>query len=138
MSTFSSLTVCLNRTFCNERLTLRSPAASADGSLVRGNERLTLRSPRLAPTAHFCVAQQKLPSSFGFRLLLSQPFPQIGPAGFEPATKGLCLPLQFSLPLSSLWSGPYLHFTCLPSGLYTFRCKTNIKLALRRLGSGLA
>ncbi len=45
---------------------------------------------------------------------------KVGPAGFEPATKGLCLPLRLSSPLSGLWSGPYLHFTCLPSGLYTF------------------
>ena len=45
---------------------------------------------------------------------------EIGPAGFEPATKGLCVPLRLSPTLSSSWSGPYLHFTCLPSGLYTF------------------
>ena len=50
---------------------------------------------------------------------------KIGPAGFEPATKGLCVPLQLPLPLSSLWSGPYLRRTILrcmrlPSGLYTF------------------
>ena len=45
---------------------------------------------------------------------------KLGPAGFEPATKGLCVPLRLSPPLSSLWAGPSLHFTCLPSGLYTF------------------
>lgn len=44
----------------------------------------------------------------------------VGPAGLEPATKGLCVPLRLSPPLSGSWSGPYLHFTCLPSGLYTF------------------
>ena len=26
----------------------------------------------------------------------------VGPPGLEPETKGLCLPLQFSLPVSSL------------------------------------
>ncbi len=56
---------------------------------------------------------------------------KMGPAGFEPATKGLCVPLRLSPPLSSSWAGPSLHFTCLPSGLYTF-CH------IWQLGSGLA
>jgi hypothetical protein len=29
----------------------------------------------------------------------------MGPAGFEPATKRLCIPLQLSLPLVGLWAG---------------------------------
>ena len=29
----------------------------------------------------------------------------MGPAGFEPATKRLCIPPQLSLPLSGLWAG---------------------------------
>ena len=50
----------------------------------------------------------------------------MGPAGLEPATYRLCVPLQFSLPLSGLWSGLSLHpltvskLGCLPSRLYTF------------------
>ncbi len=55
----------------------------------------------------------------------------LGPAGLEPATKGLCLPLRLSPPLSGSWSGPYLRFTRLPSGLYTFR-------RIRRRSGGLA
>ena len=45
---------------------------------------------------------------------------EVGPEGLEPPTKGLCLPLRLSPPLSGSWSGPYLRFTRLPSGLYTF------------------
>jgi len=48
----------------------------------------------------------------------------MGPAGFEPATNRLCIPLQLSLPLSGLWAGlslhPYSKYGCLPSSLYTF------------------
>ncbi len=46
----------------------------------------------------------------------------MGPAGFEPATNRLCIPLQLSPPLSGLWSGLSLHpwEGCLPSSLYTF------------------
>jgi predicted nucleic acid-binding Zn ribbon protein len=47
----------------------------------------------------------------------------MGPAGFEPATNRLCIPLQLSLPLSGLWAGLSLHPPeqgCLPSSLYTF------------------
>lgn len=33
----------------------------------------------------------------------------VGRAGFEPAANRLCLPLQLSLPFSSLWSGLSLH-----------------------------
>ncbi|MEE9270121.1 MAG: hypothetical protein V3V49_07655, partial [Candidatus Krumholzibacteria bacterium] len=49
-------------------------------------------------------------------------------AGFEPATFGLCVPLQLSLPTIGLWSGLSLHpqrffqrlLGRLPSSLYTF------------------
>jgi hypothetical protein len=34
---------------------------------------------------------------------------KVGPAGFEPATKRLCIPPQLSLPLSGLWAGLSLH-----------------------------
>jgi len=44
----------------------------------------------------------------------------VGPQGLEPWTKGLCLPLRLSPPLSSLWSGLYLPVTGWPSSLYTF------------------
>ena len=44
----------------------------------------------------------------------------VGPPGLEPGTKGLCLPLQLSLPVSSLWSGLSLVFTTYPYSLYTF------------------
>ena len=44
----------------------------------------------------------------------------VGPHGLEPWTKGLCLPLWLSPPLSSLWSGLYLPITGWPSSLYTF------------------
>jgi len=46
----------------------------------------------------------------------------MGPAGFEPATERLCIPLQLSLPLSGLWAGLSLHPRpgCLPFSLYTF------------------
>src|SRR2546421_2234032 len=45
----------------------------------------------------------------------------MGPGGFEPPTNQLCVPLQLSLPLSSLWSG-LSHYPdgYLPSSLYTF------------------
>jgi hypothetical protein len=55
---------------------------------------------------------------------------RIGPTGFEPVTKGLCVPLRLSPPLSGSWSGPSLPVAglvfqppamSLPSGLYTFR-----------------
>ena len=36
-------------------------------------------------------------------------FKKLGPAGFEPATKGLCVPLRLSPPLSGSWPGPSLH-----------------------------
>jgi hypothetical protein len=36
----------------------------------------------------------------------------LGPAGFEPATKGLCFPLRLSPPFSGSWSGPSLHAAC--------------------------
>jgi len=44
----------------------------------------------------------------------------MAPVGFEPTTNGLCLPLRLSPRCwhgssQSLWSGLYLHFTCLPS-----------------------
>ena len=55
----------------------------------------------------------------------TNPAEKMGRDGFEPSTYRLCLPLQFSLPLSGLWSGLYLHpFGCSPSSLYTFilRC----------------
>ncbi len=39
----------------------------------------------------------------------------MGPAGFEPATKGLCTPLRFSPPLSGLWSGPSLQSALQPT-----------------------
>jgi hypothetical protein len=44
----------------------------------------------------------------------------VGPQGLEPWTKGLCLPLRLSPPLSGLWSGLYLPVTGWPSSLYTF------------------
>ena len=44
----------------------------------------------------------------------------VGPVGLEPTTKGLCLPLRLSPPLSGLWSGLYLPVTGWPSSLYTF------------------
>lgn len=44
----------------------------------------------------------------------------VGVAGLEPATKGLCLPLRLSPPLSSSWSGLSLLFTSSPYSLYTF------------------
>jgi hypothetical protein len=46
----------------------------------------------------------------------------VGPVGIEPTAKRLCIPLQFLLPLSSLWAGLSLHpgQGCLPSSLYTF------------------
>lgn len=34
----------------------------------------------------------------------------VGLPGVEPGTNGLCVPLQFSLPLSGLWSGLSLTF----------------------------
>jgi len=34
----------------------------------------------------------------------------VGLPGVEPGTNGLCVPLQFSLPLSSSWSGLSLTF----------------------------
>jgi hypothetical protein len=34
---------------------------------------------------------------------------EMGPAGFEPATNRLCIPLRFSPPLSGLWAGLSLH-----------------------------
>jgi len=45
----------------------------------------------------------------------------VGPHGLEPWTKGLCLPLQLSLPVSSLWSGLSLAITAYPYSLYTFK-----------------
>jgi len=36
-------------------------------------------------------------------------FKLVAGAGFEPATFGLCLPLQLSLPRTSSWSGLSLH-----------------------------
>jgi len=33
----------------------------------------------------------------------------MGPAGFEPATNRLCIPLRLSSPLSGLWAGLSLH-----------------------------
>ena len=44
----------------------------------------------------------------------------VGPEGLEPSTKGLCLPLRLSPPLSGLWSGLCLPVTGWPSSLYTF------------------
>jgi hypothetical protein len=49
----------------------------------------------------------------------------MGPVGFEPTTKRLCIPPQLSLPLSGLWAGLSLHPGVLlprglPSSLYTF------------------
>lgn len=70
------------------------------------------------------IGRQKSPRLLGHedirRRRQSQKKRKMGPAGFEPATKGLCVPLRLSPPLSSSWAGPSLHFTCLPSGLYTF------------------
>ena len=34
----------------------------------------------------------------------------VGRVGLEPTTKGLCLPLRLSPPVSGLWSGLYLAF----------------------------
>jgi len=57
---------------------------------------------------------------------------KMGPRGFEPRTDRLCIPLQLSLPLSSLWAGLSLHpVGCLPSSLYTFPSRKP------GLGSGL-
>jgi len=39
----------------------------------------------------------------------------VGPAGFEPATNRLCVPLQLSLPLSGLRSGLSLHPRGMPA-----------------------
>jgi len=39
----------------------------------------------------------------------------VGEAGFEPATNRLCVPLQLSLPLSSLRSGLSLHPRGMPA-----------------------
>jgi|GEM_PF-4869137 len=44
----------------------------------------------------------------------------VGPLGVEPSTNGLCLPLQFSLPVSGSWSGLSLVITTYPYSLYTF------------------
>lgn len=55
---------------------------------------------------------------------------QMGPAGFEPATSRLCVPLQLSLPHVSLWAGLSLH----PSGMPAVK---SLHLPLRGLGSGL-
>jgi hypothetical protein len=37
-------------------------------------------------------------------------FKLVGRVGLEPTTKGLCLPLRLSPPVSSSWSGLYLAF----------------------------
>jgi len=55
-------------------------------------------------------------------------FHLVGPHGLEPWTKGLCLPLRLSPPLSGLWSGLYLPITGWPSSLYTFNDATASKL----------
>ena len=44
----------------------------------------------------------------------------VGRVGLEPTTKGLCVPLRLSPPVSGLRSGLYLAFTAFPSSLYTF------------------
>ena len=36
-------------------------------------------------------------------------FEDMGPAGFEPATNRLCIPLRLSPPLLGLWAGLSLH-----------------------------
>ncbi len=45
----------------------------------------------------------------------------VGPPRVELGTNGLCVPLQLSLPVSSLWSGLSLVFTTYPYSLYTFQ-----------------
>ena len=45
----------------------------------------------------------------------------VGPPRVELGTNGLCVPLQFSLPVSGLWSGLSLVFTTYPYSLYTFQ-----------------
>ena len=55
--------------------------------------------------------------------LLDKKWSKVGPAGFEPATKRLCIPPRLSPPLSGLWAGLSFHpfrNGCLPSSLYTF------------------
>jgi len=47
------------------------------------------------PQALLKVTPKNTNPRVGIRLL-------VGPPGLEPGTKGLCLPLQFSLPVSSL------------------------------------
>ena len=90
---------------------------------------------RRGGTDNLRCATGVLASEFRSRALASTPvahqrFGKVGPLGLEPRTKGLCLPLRLSPPLSSSWSGLYLRVTRLPSSLYAFRP--------RRLGSGLA
>ncbi len=56
----------------------------------------------------------------------------VGPAGLEPATNRLCIPLQLSLPLSGLWSGLSLHPRGMPAvqSLHLFpECFTSGNLA---------
>ena len=48
-----------------------------------------------APGIFWTNAQKNTNPRVGIRLL-------VGPPGLEPGTKGLCLLLQFSLPVSSL------------------------------------
>jgi hypothetical protein len=45
----------------------------------------------------------------------------VGPPRVELGTNGLCVPLQFSLPVSGLWSGLSLVFTTYPYSPYTFQ-----------------
>ena len=60
----------------------------------------------------------------------------MGPAGVEPTTNQLCVPLRLSPPLSGLQSGlslrPFRETERLPSSLYTFTSLTR-----NALGSGL-
>ena len=46
---------------------------------------------------------------------------KVGPVGIEPTTKRLCIPLQFSLPLSGLWAGLSLHLAARHFGGPSFR-----------------
>ena len=56
-------------------------------------------------TTHFCPNADKKP---GARNLFRAPG-DMGPAGLEPATNQLCLPLRLSPPLAGSWSGLSLH-----------------------------
>ena len=73
-----------------------------------------------APGSVTVVKRRRSPSSSAGPELGRSGQIKVGPAGLEPATKGLCYQLRLSPPLSSLWSGLSLLFTSSPYSLYTF------------------